>query len=176
MQGELCMVVEIIDSMEIRYKKLVPEAAKPFRKYNVDAGFDLTAIWIKETDKYIEYGTGLAFEIPDGYVGLLFPRSSVSEKDLMLKNSVGVVDASYRGEIRFRYYNTKSISLLDLRIKHYFKRLFGSAGDIMPELYTIGDRVGQIVFVKLPDVKLVESEELNNTDRGTKGYGEGSGK
>ncbi len=137
--------------MEIKYIKLVPEAFTPYRKYDVDAGFDMFAISKEETKDYIEYKTGIAFEIPEGYVGLIFPRSSITTYDLMLKNSVGVIDASYRGEIRFRFHN-----------------LLRQMAD---KKYEIGDRVGQIVFIKIPEINLVEVQELSDTERGTGGFG-----
>lgn len=66
--------------MKVRIMKLHPGAVIPSYAKPGDAGLDLTAISIKETDKYVEYGTGLAVEIPEGYMGLIFPRSSVSKK------------------------------------------------------------------------------------------------
>lgn len=168
--------------LTIKYKKLTEEAKEPFKKFDVDAGFDLFAIWKKETDKYIEYGTGLAFEIPVGYVGLLFPRSSVTKEDLILKNSVGVIDSGYLGEIKLRfakYYhdlftegnsknkiNPHDLSSIDnpwINANHISFR--------KPDQYGIGERCGQIVFIELPMVKLQLSEELNNSERGTDGYG-----
>jgi dUTP pyrophosphatase len=153
--------------MIIRYKKLDKKAKNPYKKYDVDAGFDLTAIWKEENDKFVVYGTGLAFEIPEGYVGLLFPRSSVTNKDLMLKNSVGVVDASYRGEIMFRFFGTK-------------KTKYGSGkneyNDYGENTYELGDRCGQIVFVEIPKVQLLEAAELSETERGTAGYGSSGNK
>ena len=143
--------------MEIRYKKLHDSAVEPFKKYSVDAGFDLTATWIKKTDKYIEYGTDLAFEIPEGYVGLLFPRSSIRNQDLMLKNSIGVIDATYRGEIKFSFYKTK-------------EDFYGEPAITVKE-YLIGERCGQLVIMKIPDIKMVEVNELSETERGTGGYG-----
>jgi len=155
--------------MKIKYKKLKEEAKTPYKKYDIDAGFDLTATWKKETDKYTEYGTDIAFEIPAGYVGLLFPRSSVSNKDLMLKNSVGVVDATYRGEIRFRYWKTipeyKDIQQWCDNIKMTVTK------SIESDKYEVGDRCGQIVFLEIPQVELMLAEELSETERGTKGYG-----
>ena len=141
--------------MEIRIKKLVPEAVVPQKAHASDAGFDLVAVSCK-VDEYgcLVYGTGLAFEIPEGYVGLVFPRSSVAKKDLILSNCVGVIDAGYRGEV------TAKFGLANRR---------PTANDDM--IYHAGDRIAQIVFVKLPDVQLVESEELSDSDRGTGGYG-----
>lgn len=148
--------------MEIRYKKLDERAVKPFKKHDVDAGFDLTAIWREEGEKYIEYGTGIAFEIPTGYVGLMFPRSSVRDQDLILKNCVGVVDASYRGEIKFSFWGTKVKKYTMGKESH-----FSYDGDV----YNVGERCGQIVFMEIPFVRLIESEELSETERGTAGYG-----
>lgn len=148
--------------MEIKYKNLNDDAKTPYKKYNVDAGFDLTAITKKETEKYIEYGTGLAFEIPEGYVGLLFPRSSVTKEDLILKNCVGVVDASYRGEITFRFHGINSINYN----KGSVKKIIYNENN-----YKTGDRVGQIVIIEIPKIKLIEVEELSKTERGTAGYG-----
>jgi len=142
----------------IRFKKLVPEAKAPFKKIDVDAGFDLFATGINYGENYIEYLTGIAVEIPEGYVGLIFPRSSVTNYDLMLKNSTGIIDASYRGELRSRFYQTKAHTAL------------GEPNPNRKE-YEIGDRVAQIVFMKLPKITLVEAEELSDTERGASGYG-----
>lgn len=79
--------------MEVKFKKLSDKAVIPTKAHPTDAGFDMTAVKINITDNYVEYETNIALEIPDGYVGLLFPRSSNSKKDLLLANSVGVVDA-----------------------------------------------------------------------------------
>ena len=138
--------------MEVRVKKLredavVPEYAKPG-----DAGLDLTAVW-SERDGYgnLIYGTGLAIEIPEGYVGLIFPRSSNSKTDLYLTNHVGVIDSGYRGEIIFKFRPRNT--LLDARI------------------HRDGDRVGQLMIIPYPQVKLVESAELSDTVRGDGGFG-----
>jgi dUTP pyrophosphatase len=147
--------VEIIDNkyMEIRFKKLVPEAKTPFRTHDVDAGFDLFAVSINETPDFIEYNTGIAVEIPEGYVGLIFPRSSVTKYDLMLKNGVGVIDASYRGELMCRFHDL-------LQNEHVSKKRF-----------EVGDRVAQIVFIEIPKITLVEAQELSDTERGDGGFG-----
>lgn len=80
--------------MEVKIKKLNENAVIPKYSKAGDAGMDLVAT-SREIDKYgnIVYGTGLAFEIPKGYVGLLFPRSSISKYDMNLTNSVGVLDS-----------------------------------------------------------------------------------
>ena len=174
--------------MEIRYKKLSEKAKTPYRKYDVDAGFDLYATRIEETEKYTMYGTDIVLEIPEGYVGLMFPRSSVTNQDLMLKNCVGVIDASYRGEImcRFAKYhhdhyfegNGEFFEIVD-GDQSAINRDFVSFNEIVfrtPDYYEVGDRICQIVFLKLPKVKLVESQELSEGARGTDGYGSSGNK
>lgn len=161
--------------MEIRYKKLTPEAKTPFKVINIDAGFDLYAIWKKETDKYFEYGTGLAFEIPEGYVGLIFPRSSITKYDLMLKNSVGVIDASYRGEIMFRFIKAHNDLIVESKDSQSIDTEdWVNANHIAfrkPDYYDVEDRVGQIIFIEIPKISLIESDELSDTERGSGGYG-----
>ena len=83
--------------MIVKIKKLDSKAVTPAYAKAGDAAVDLTAISLSKVDKdefgYLEYGTGLAIEIPEGYVGLLFPRSSISNSGLILTNSVGVIDS-----------------------------------------------------------------------------------
>ena len=133
--------------MKIKIKKLHPDALIPKYAHQGDAGMDVFAISKKETDKFIEYGTGLAFEVPEGYVMLVFARSSVTNKDLMLKNSVGVLDAGYRGELVMR---------------------FNKFGD---EEYEVGDKIGQIVILPYPSIEFQEVEELSESSRGAGGFG-----
>lgn len=140
------------DHIKLKVKKLHPEAVLPSYAKHGDACFDLTAVNIHNEYKYIEYGTGLAFEIPEGYVGLIFPRSSVTNKDLMLKNSVGVIDSGYRGEITFRF-------AADTSKGHTI------------QIYTVGERIGQMLILPIPTVELKEVEELSTTERGEGGYG-----
>lgn len=153
--------------MKLRYKKLREDAKAPIKKIDIDAGFDLTAVRIKNTDKYIEYGTGLAFEIPEGYVGLIFPRSSVTNYDLMLKNSIGVIDASYRGEIMCRFTPVINENIDDIILNTEPFQLVLNDGI----QYEVGDRVCQIVFLELPKFEMEEVQELSETERGTAGYG-----
>lgn len=138
----------------IKFKKLIPEAQTPFRKYNEDAGFDFYCTSIERLPGKIIYHTGIAVEIPTGMVGLAFPRSSVVNKDLMLKNGVGVIDATYRGEVMFIFNDTKEYSVTQRK-----------------EIFVVGDRVGQLVFLYLPIAEMVEVDELSETLRGTGGFG-----
>lgn len=141
--------------MKIRFKKLREGAVIPTKAHRSDAGFDLVAISRKiDEDGAVVYGTGIAFEIPTGYVGLVFPRSSVAKKDVVLSNCVGVIDSGYRGEVMAKF---KFIDPLIVHNEYHW--------------YDVGDRICQIVFVKLPDVDMVESDELSDSDRGDGGYG-----
>lgn len=90
--------------MKIKFVKLLENAVVPTKAHPTDAGFDLTAT-SRHFDEYgaVVYGTGIAVEIPVGYVGLVFPRSSVSKLDLSMANAVGVIDAGYRGEITVKF-------------------------------------------------------------------------
>lgn len=145
--------------MQVKVKKLSPEAVIPQYAKSGDAGLDLTAISM-ETDEFgnIVYGTGLAFEIPEGFVGLLFPRSSIYKTGLSLSNSVGVIDSGYRGEIIFKFRKAAGVHEAGGVVFHNIK-------------YDRGDRVGQIVILPHPKVELEEVEELVESERGEGGYG-----
>lgn len=141
-------------SVKVKVKKLVPGAVLPKKAHASDAGFDLVAVSQKFEKRQYVYGFGLAFEIPEGYVGLVFPRSSVYKKDLIMSNCVGVVDSGYRGEVTARF------------------NMAGRPDDAEGfPMYQVGERVAQLVIMKLPDVDLEEAEELGDSERGTGGYG-----
>lgn len=146
--------------MQVKFKKLHPDAKIPNYSKIGDAGLDLTAInreWkYSDGGGYYEYGTGLAIEIPEGYVGLIFPRSSQSNVNQLLTNHVGVIDSNYRGEIKFR-----------------FKPVYQSVRDLNENftVYEIGDRVGQLIILPYPQIEPIEVDELSETTRGTGGFG-----
>ena len=136
--------------MQIRFKKLHHLAQIPKRATDGAAGFDLTAVTCKYGDNgKVFYDTGIAVEIPAGYVGMVFQRSSVHKTGLMLCNAVGVIDADYRGSIQF-----------------VFRVGYGGCSPYKP-----GDRIGQLVIVQNPQIEFVESDKLSETARGTGGYG-----
>lgn len=144
-----------MSKLPLKLKKLNDKAVIPSYADPGSAGMDLTAISEKAifegSVSYIEYGTGIAVEIPEGFVGLIFPRSSISSStSLVLSNSVGVIDSSYRGEIKFR-----------------FKSLMHAGG----KKYNVGDRIGQLVVIPYPQVDIEVVEELTDTSRGTGSYG-----
>lgn len=141
--------------MELRIKKLAENAVLPMRAHTSDAGFDLTCTRITTTinecgQLMLVYHTDIAMEIPEGYVGLLFPRSSIYKKSLRQTNSVGVIDSSYRGEVQV---------------------VMATTTDVLPAVYKEGERFCQLVIVKLPDIEITEAEELSTSDRGEDGFG-----
>ena len=143
--------------MKVNVKKLDSNAVLPTYSRHGDAGMDLTAT-SKSYDEHgnVCYGTSLAFEIQHGYVGLLFPRSSNTKKDLILGNSVGVLDSGYRGEVVLKF---RPVMPLERDIE------FG------PREYEIGDRIGQIIIMPYPQVEFNLVDELSTTDRGVGGFG-----
>ena len=154
--------------MQVKVKKLHPDAVIPRYAKQGDAGLDLTAISKSFDDNgNTVYDTGLAFEIPEGYVGLLFPRSSNSKTDLRLTNSVGVVDSGYRGSVMFKYRND---GYAKLNIP-YLKSYMDLPNFTFDNEYEAGDRVGQLLILPYPQIELIDSEELSSTERGTGGYG-----
>lgn len=138
--------------LKLKVKKLVTHASLPQQARPGDAGLYLRAIYCYKDNEFgfIEYGTGIAIEVPDGYVGLIFPRSSISKTPHSLANSVGVIDSGYRGEIIFRFRT-------DIDKEHLE--------------YEIGDRIGQLIIMPVPAIEVVEVEELTETERGKSGYG-----
>ena len=139
--------------MIIKAKKLNPDAVIPKYAKPGDAAMDLYATSV-DYDKYgnLVCHTGLAMEIPEGHVGLLFPRSSISKTALTLRNSVGVIDSGYRGEVMLKFDREDRLVTDDC-------------------LYHVGDRVGQIMIMPYPQVQFEEAVELSDTDRGTGGFG-----
>lgn len=157
---------EFMRNMKVKIKKTHPDAIIPSYAKLGDAGLDLTATSISY-DEYgnICYGTGLAFEIPEGYVGLVFPRSSICEEQLLLSNAVGVIDSGYRGEVSFKF--KPSLALDNLQcIKHDTGELWTKN-----DIYRLGERIGQMIIMPYPSVEFEEVEELSKTERGEGGYG-----
>jgi dUTP pyrophosphatase len=136
-----------MENLEVKIKKLHSDAKIPEYAHEGDAGMDLVATSKEEKKNFTEYGIGLAFELPQGYVGLVFPRSSLTNKGLVMGNHVGVLDSGYRGELKVR-----------------FKRFEGDD-------YEIGDRVGQLMIVPYPKVIFKEVDILSPSERGDGSFG-----
>ena len=157
-------------TLKVKIKKLNENAVMPTYSKNGDAGMDLVAT-SGYYDEYgnIVYGTGLSIEIPKGYVGLLFPRSSNAKKDLLLSNSVGVLDSGYRGEVMMKYksiYDKNKVNKVIAKIIGSYNKTFINSNE-----YEIGDRIGQIIILPYPQIEFEEAEELSETERGNGGYG-----
>lgn len=159
--------------MKVKVKKLLENAVVPAYGKPGDAGQDLTCTSkIFDSDGNIVYGTGLAFEIPEGYVGLLFPRSSNAKKGLTLTNSVGVIDSGYRGEVMFKFKPTaKFYDFKSDLVSHEENSKVQGINTYSIDAYEVGDRVGQIIIMPYPQVTFEEVPELSSTERGNGGYG-----
>lgn len=132
--------------------KLLDEKCLPTKAHTWDAGFDLKArenvsVFPQDTE-FIP--TGVCVEIPVGFVGLLFPRSSISKTPLRMANSVGVIDSGFTGEIKVPLYNTSDVEIRDI------------------DKY---ERIAQLVIVPLADVSIEIVDELEDTERGNSGFG-----
>jgi len=141
--------------MKLKIKKVHEKAKLPKYESAGAACFDLTAA-TKEFKAHkmgpmFEYDTGLAFEIPEGHVGLIFPRSSITSKTtLSLGNCVGVIDSDYRGTVKFQFRRTNPAFHQD---------------------YQVGERIGQMMILPVEQVEIEEVETLSETERGTGGFG-----
>ena len=136
--------------MKVKIKKLHTNAVIPKYAKPGDAGMDLTCVEVEKNEilNTVTYNTGIAVEIPPGYVGLIFPRSSVHKTGLTLCNSVGVIDSGYRGEIKLKFNVKRWISA-----------------------YKKGDRIGQIVIIPYPNIDFVETDTLSDSERNSGGFG-----
>lgn len=142
-----------MDAIEVKIKKLDRSIDLPRYAYEGDAGLDLKA---NETLDLAPFerrliSTGLAIAIPDGYAGFVQPRSGLAIKQgFTVLNTPGLIDAHYRGELKII-----AINLDDSQSIHIER----------------GDRIAQLVIQKVPSVRLVEADELDQTDRGCGGFG-----
>lgn len=137
--------------MRTYIKKLHPNAVIPTYAKQGDAGMDLVATEIINEEVFqITYGIGLAMEIPEGFVGLIFPRSSIRKTDLSLTNCVGVIDSGYRGELQATFRKERGV---------------------VSKKYEVGDRIAQIMIIPHPDVTFIETDELSSSERGEGGFG-----
>jgi len=139
--------------IQLPIQKVRPDAVVPSRAYAGDAGLDLAAI------ERIELGpgeravvaTGLAVAIPDGYAGFVQPRSGLASRHgITIVNAPGLVDSGYRGELMVVLHNTDRDE---------------------PFVVEAGMRIAQLVVLPVPEVELVEVEELPATERGGRGFG-----
>ncbi len=136
--------------MKIKIKRLHDKAIIPKYAHSTDCGLDLTCVEMKMNKGIITYYTGLSIEIPEGYAGFIFPRSSIKNYELYLTNAVGVIDSGYRGEI-----------ILNFKPEH----------TSFPIKYNVGDRIGQLIILPYPKIEFEEAQELEESTRGTGAFG-----
>jgi dUTP pyrophosphatase len=135
--------------MKVKIKRLSKNSVIPKYSKQGDAGMDLTVTEVEYLDsEHIKLHFGLAFEIPIGYVGYIFPRSSCYKQRQIMSNSVGVVDSGYRGEVS--------------------AVMIGTCKDFM---YKVGDRAAQIIIMPIPHIEFEQVETMSESERGDSGYG-----
>ena len=177
----------------LKYKKLSDKAITPTRAHTNDAGLDFYAssMEIDWTKSQVTYGTGIAVLIERGFVGKMYMRSSVKDKDQFLSNAVGVIDAGYVGEITFVYNihgnNFRSFAkfckhiIWQLRkiirfdenknLENSLDNFIKADKDKQNSIYQVGDKIGQLVIEKCYYPEFVPVDEMPETDRGVNGYG-----
>jgi dUTP pyrophosphatase len=129
--------------------KLTEGAILPTKAHRSDVGYDLYALSVVDRGRIIEVNTGVSLIPEEGYWVAVAPRSSISNSGLVLCNSLGIIDPSYTGEIKLRFYKAD-------------------------EDYTLpglGDRVAQVIIMKLHNAELESVDSLEVTDRGDGGFG-----
>jgi dUTP pyrophosphatase len=139
--------------IELPIRRLRPDAVLPVRAYSDDAGLDLSACERVELGpgERAVVGTGLAVAIPEGHAGFVQPRSGLASRHgIAVVNSPGLVDAGYRGELRVVLLNTDRAT---------------------PFVVEPGMRIAQLVVLAVPEVELVETDELPTSERGVHGFG-----
>ncbi|WP_077597933.1 dUTP diphosphatase [Olsenella urininfantis] len=141
------------ECVRLPIKRLDPTVELPAYAYGGDAGLDLRSsedVVLAPLERKL-VSTGLAIAIPDGYAGFVQPRSGLALREgLSMANTPGLIDAHYRGELKVCAIN------LDPNNEIHISR---------------GERIAQLVIQKVPVVALVEVRELDETDRGTGGFG-----
>ncbi len=139
--------------MNLRYRRLTPAARPPGRAHDGDAGYDLHAAETASLSpgERASVGTGIAVAIPDGYAGLVLPRSGLAARHgIALVNAPGLIDSGYRGELRVLLLNTDRSDQFEV---------------------AEGDRIAQLLLVRVEAPELEEAEELDETARGEGGFG-----
>lgn len=146
-------MVSTVETIDMPTQKLSQSAVVPKNAYNGDAGYDLHAtedVTLKPFQRAL-IPTGLAIQIPDGYAGFVLPRSGLALKQgLSLVNAPGLIDSNYRGELKAIAINLDPQN--DIEVKK-------------------GDRIAQLVIMKVESINFVEVDELDSSERGAGGFG-----
>lgn len=139
--------------MDIKVKILDPNAVIPRYAKPGDAGLDLTVTSVEDKNEYYEVCFGFSIEIPPGYFGLMTPRSGITNMNHMMKNSIGIIDAGYRGELKSRF---KKVKFED---------------GTQEKMYQVGDKAAQLIILPYPIITLMPVAELSDSERGEGGFG-----
>jgi dUTP pyrophosphatase len=135
--------------MKVKIKMLYSDAIPPKYAHPGDACADVYAFsTFPDDNDNLVIGLGFAIEIPEGYVGLLFPRSSIAKTGHSFRNSVGVIDSGYRGELMIKL-----------------------SSEFGKQSYTINERVGQLMILPYPQIEFKQVDQLSDTARGVGGFG-----
>ena len=139
--------------IELPIRRLRPDAVVPGRAYSGDAGLDLSScerVELAPGERAL-VPTGLAVAIPEGYAGFVQPRSGLAAKHgISIVNTPGLVDSGYRGELLVNLVNTDATT---------------------PFVVEPGMRIAQLVILPIPELELVEVDELPESERGVRGFG-----
>ena len=142
-----------MDHIDVRIRRLSDDVTLPTYAYEGDAGLDLRSnedVTLKPFERRL-ISTGLAVAIPDGFAGFVQPRSGMAlKRGLSLANTPGLIDAHYRGELKIAAVNLDATEEVSI---------------------TRGERIAQLVIQRVPTVRLVEVDQLDDTDRGAGGFG-----
>lgn len=163
--SETTIKTENPSMIKVKFKKLHEDAKLPKRAKPGDAGLDIVCVdngLYNPEQLQVSYSLGLAMELPPGHVGLLFPRSSIVKTTLTLGNAVGVIDETYRGEMK---------AVFNCREGNGLRRPYNTVTGEPVGAYKKGDRIVQLVVLPIPEVETEWAEELSETDRGTGGFG-----
>lgn len=170
---------------QLKIMKTDPNAMLPFYATDGAIAMDLTAVNISYNKEYgyIEYDTGIAIQLPSHLGAVCTPRSSNSKMEVILSNSVGLIDQDYLGSIKFRYkllldYNEVNLATLrsgEFRV-YRDKSIINDCGTTYNEtidckIYRVGDRIGQLMIIPIVKVTPVLVDKLEDSKRGTGGFG-----
>jgi dUTP pyrophosphatase len=139
--------------LRIRFQRLAPHAREPERAHDHDAGYDVRAAEDARIGpgERASVGTGIAVAIPEGFAGLVLPRSGLASRHgITLPNAPGLIDSGYRGEVRVLLLNTDAVEAFEV---------------------TAGDRIAQLVVVRAEALEFEEASELDETARAAGGFG-----
>jgi dUTP pyrophosphatase len=137
--------------LTVKFRKLHADVKLPIKGSSHAACYDVYAHSVSNmSDGKIKVGLGFATEIPVGWKGIIVPRSNLTKYTWVLNNSFGVIDSDYRGE---------------------WMAIFSPISNNFGFPYQVGDRVAQIFFDKVEDVILLQVDSLEDSDRGTGGFG-----